>query len=283
VDVTVTSFNPIVGIITTSPVTISAGANLATTQFRPLSAGSTMLTAGVPAGFSTPSAYTTVLVSVATPGLAITDQVSVGANLEKSGAVILGAPAPLGGLDVTLTSGDPGLLLLSLNATDAGAASIIVHIPAGMNNGTYYLQALGTGGTVTYTASATGYSNKIGTVTLAPSGLVLAGPFGFGMFFTNLSTPATLTIYTAQLDPFTNTYVEIQPLRAGFSVNASLNTSNPAVGSIAPMPVTIIGGSDNAVTTFSPLAVGQTTVSLVRPPNFGVSGDKNSLLGMVSP
>ena len=55
VDVPVTSGTPAVGTITASPVTFSGGDSLKDTAFDPASAGTTLLTVGVPAGFDTPS------------------------------------------------------------------------------------------------------------------------------------------------------------------------------------------------------------------------------------
>ena len=93
--------------------------------------------------------------------------------------VLLGEPAPEGGLDVTLTSSDASKLLLSADSEKVGAESITLHIPAGENRATYHLQGLADSGMVTHTATGKGYRTREAPVTLAPSGImVVYAPYG---------------------------------------------------------------------------------------------------------
>lgn len=55
VDVSVTSSNTVVGVITASPLTFTGGGSNKTTQFDPLAAGTSTISVEVPAGWSTPS------------------------------------------------------------------------------------------------------------------------------------------------------------------------------------------------------------------------------------
>jgi hypothetical protein len=57
VSVAVTSSNPAVGPITTSPLTFNGGDGSATTEFDPQTAGTSTISVGTPAGFSTSSNY----------------------------------------------------------------------------------------------------------------------------------------------------------------------------------------------------------------------------------
>jgi len=280
VSVPVTSANTSVGTITVSPVTVSGGATSGVTAFHPLANGSTLITAGVPAGFATPASSRTLTATVSTPTFSITDGVIIGQNLELAGLISLSQPAPAGGLQVTLSSSDSGLLLISDSATTAGSGTKIITIPAGASEGQYFLQALGSSGTVTYNASAPGYSSPpAATVTLAPSGLSLTGASG-GSFQTSVGSPAPLLLRTVRLVSGSNPGPP-QPLRGGFSLSATLTNSNPAVGSVQT-PVAIAGGSDSAVSTFTPTGVGSTLISVQQPPNFGLSG-QTTVQGTVTP
>ena len=268
VNVPVTSSNTAVGTITTSPVVFTGGSSSATTQFRPVGEGDTTITAATPAGFSTPAAAASLTASVRRPALNVDDGLVIGRNLQQIATVLLGQPAPTGGLPVTLTS-NSGSLLLSTSATAAGSGSITITVPVGQSSANFYLQSLASSGTVTYSASAPGYTSRTASVGLAPSGIVIAGPFGFGFpLSTNVGAgPQPVTVFTALLDPATNGYVASQPLAGGMTLSVSLTNSNPAVGTVTT-PVTISANSDNGVAQFNPLAVGQTTIAVVQPAGY---------------
>jgi hypothetical protein len=224
--------------------------------------------------------------TVIVPGIAMTDGISVGFHLEALGTVTLGAPAPAAGLDVTLTSNSASLLL-SNDGAGAGLGVITVHIPAGGFNGTYYLQSLAGSGSGTYTATASGFSTRTATVLFAPSGAVIAGPFGlntpfFGASLSGGTTP--ITVYMAQLDPGTYNPAGIQALAGGQSVSISLTSSVTAVGTIAS-PVIINGGAATAngiVTPFTPVSEGNTIVGVVTPAGgYTAAANNNALTGVV--
>jgi hypothetical protein len=286
VDVAVTSSNQLVGRVTNSPVTIASGSDTATTEFDPLNAGTTALTAEVPPGFSAPAQNRQVAALVSTPGLSVPDGETIGQDLQIQGEVVLGQAAPTGGLQVTLTSSNESLLTLSSDPNLEGSRSITINIPANGYVGSFYLQGRTSLGTVTYTAEALGYGTRTGVITLAPSGIVLAGPIGLDLpfFYASVASgPVPLIVYTAQLYSGTNTYATVQSLRGGLSVTVSHTNTNPAVGLVAPASVTIGGGSNSAALSFGPLTPGATMIQLGRPPNFGVSADKTSLMGTVVP
>jgi hypothetical protein len=286
--VTVTSSNTAVGTITSSPVTITHGTLNTTTAFHPLAAGNTVMSVTQPNGFSNPGQFTSVTANVNTPGIAVTDGIALGFNLETSGTVTLGAPAPAGGVTVTLIS-NSGPLLLSNTGAGAGSGSITVNIPAGSMSGTYYLQSLSGSGTATYTASAPGFNPRTGTITLTPSGPVIAGSFGLGTpFFQASVTGGTvpITVLMGQLDPDTLNLVNVQALAGGLSVSVSLTSSVPGVGTIAS-PVIINGGAlsvNGVVSQFTPASQGITTVAPVTPSGgYTTANNDNSLFGQVGP
>jgi len=281
VGVPVTSANTSVGTITVSPVTVSGGSTTGVTAFHPVANGSTLITAGVPAGFATPASSRTLTATVGTPTFSITDGVTIGQNLEIAGLISLSQPAPAGGLQVTLTSANASLLLISDSATTAGSGTKIITIPAGASEGQYFLQALGSSGTVTYNGSAPGYSSPpAATVTLVPSGLSLTAASG-GSFETNVGSPAPLLLRTVRLSAGSNTPGPSQPLRGGFSLSVTLTNSNPSVGSVQT-PVAIAGGADSAFSTFTPTAAGTTMITVQQPPNFGLS-NQTTVQGTVTP
>jgi hypothetical protein len=286
VNVPVTSSSQAVGVITTSPLLFSGGTSFQVTQFDPLTTGTTTIAVGTPAGFTMPATDRTRTATIITPSLSLTNGHTIGRNLQASGIVLLGQPAPAGGVPVQMVS-NSGQLLLASSPTAAGASSITITIPAGESSALYYLQALGDSGTATYTASAPGYSPRTGTMTMAPSGVIIAGPLGFGFPMpTNLNAgPQQVSLFTARLGP-NNAPVEAQALAGGLSLSVQLTNSNPAVGTVVS-PATIAGGfgteGNPAQTPFTPLAVGQTVLSVLTPPGYGTATANTTLSVQVSP
>jgi hypothetical protein len=287
VKVELTSSDSAVGSLDSPKLTIPGGVGGATTQFRPLAVGETILAAIVPAGFSTPAKNASVTADVTLPGLGITDHVAIGENLQIGAAVSLGAVAGKGGLQVTLTSEDPEKLLVSDKAEAKGAGSITITVPENGVSGKYYLQALSKSGQVKYSVSAPGYRSRTGTIILAPSGLVMVGPLTLPEgqllrpaaeggarqqgFLTSVSAgkPTRLFIHTVQLDPVSHRAADItiQALRGGMNLPVDLKISDPTVGTM-DAKVTITGGMDHAITQFTPLHEGAVALSVVVPPGF---------------
>jgi hypothetical protein len=280
VSVPVTSSNTAVGTITASPVVLTGNSTSALTRFNPISAGTTTLLAGVPAGFSAPAQNASITASVRTPSLSLTSGITIGRTLQAIGTVLLGEAAPVGGLAVTLTS-NSGLLQLSSSATAAGANSITITVPAGQSSASYYIQSSGDTGTVNYTGSAPGYQSKTASVTLTPSGVVIAGPFGFGFPLTAApgepSKPVSVII--GQLDPATSQFIAPQALAGGRSLAVSLTQPSSSVGTVTS-PVTIVGGSDTAIAQFKPIGTGSTTIG-VNKPAFYTQPANNTVLAVL--
>ena len=260
----VTSGTTSVGTITTSPLIIAGGTSSATTQFVPVAAGTSVISVSVPAGFSAPNDDGSVLANVSTPGFAVTDGVSIGNNLEIQAAVVIGQLAGGSGQPVLLTSNNPGQLLLSATATGTGSNSLMLTIPTGTNNVMFYLQAVGGPATVSYTASADGFTSRTGTITITGSAVVISGPNGESPFDATIAGGAIgLTVTMAQLD-INGNFVQTQTLAGGLSVLVNIGDSNSSVAT-APTSVTIMGGS-TAPVNFTPVAVGQATISIMGTP-----------------
>jgi len=283
-DISVTSSNTAVGTIATSPVTIAGGDDLAITLFNPVGSGSTTLTATGPADFATPAQYRTLNATVIQQNLLLCSGVVVGKNLQQICTVQAAAPAGTGGLPVTVTSNHPSLLKVAATGTVAGSNSINVTIPEGTFTTTFYLQSLSDSGAATFTVTAPGYPARTETVTLAPSGVVITGIFGFTPWphQTLLAAgPSQLTVYAAVLDPSTLN-PQPQELAGGTSLAVSLTNSDPAVGTVQT-PVTITGGNDRVTATFTPLTVNMTIVSVTQPPQFSQPSQYTSLVVQVLP
>ena len=245
-----------IGTITTSPITITGGSFSASTQFQPVGNGQTTITASS-SGYGSGIVHATVQ----QPTLVVAGGFSIGKYLQQDATLILPVPAPTGGVDVTLHS-NSALLLLSSSQTTVGLATLVIHMDAGSQFATYYLQSLGSSGSPTYTANASGYSQGTGTVDLAPSSVVIVAPSGNSI---SLSGGAQqFTVSTAYLDS-TLTPVTPQALAPGLSLTVTLNNTNNATGTVSPNPVTISPPNSGVSTTFTPKAQGTTTVSVVQP------------------
>src|SRR5439155_26005195 len=121
--------------------------------------------------FSTPSNNQSITATVTATGITVNNVVNLGKDLQRNLSWSLQAPVTtVGGLDVTLTSSDASKLLLSSNIATLGAGSIVVHVPQNQSAITVYAQGLANSGTVQVTASAPGYANGSGSVSLVPSG-----------------------------------------------------------------------------------------------------------------
>ena len=253
VTINLTSSNTAVGTIT-SPVVIAGGTSNSIATFTPVGPGTSSITMSTPGGFSTPSVDTQLNATIAPQSVQVTTGVTVGNQLALQGTVNL-SQAPSSNETVTLTA--TGNILLAVNPTDAGSGSIQITITAGSTQGNYYIYGLANSGTATYSATASGYTNGSGTVTLAPSGVVIAGPNGLGApVTTNAATPVTLTLYTGTLDPtHSNNFSNIEQL-AGFVTSGVTVTiddlSGGAYGTLSPNPVTIPAGANSGTETFTP-------------------------------
>jgi len=293
--------DPAVGAISPKSLTIPGGSGSALTQFQPLSQGQTTLSLSVSKGFNTAPNYSAITAIVAIPGIGITDDLTIGQNLEVSGVVSLGSLAGKGGVRVTLTSEKPDQLLLSETATAKGSGTITITVPENSVSAIYYLQALGGSGQVTYKASAAGYRGRSGTISLAPSGVVLFGPMTLPEgqllrpaaqggarqqgFITSLAagTPTAIKVHTVQLDPVSHRAADItiQALRGGMDLTVDLKNTNPGAGTIDSR-VTIQGGTDHANTQFVPKSEGSLELSVVPPPGFMESSNDGMLKVTVS-
>jgi hypothetical protein len=286
--VNISSSSSSVGTVSPATLTIAGGSDSATTQFNPAGPGTTTLTASTPTGFTTPAPANStqpgpaVTATVKNAGIALQENFGngiLGNNLEDMGTATIATPAPAGGLVITLTSNDSHLLL-STTGQDKGLPSISVTIPAGSQTANYYIYALASSGSGSYTATSPGYTSKTDTITYYPSAVQALGEFAFGgQQYLNASVsagPTTIPLITAVVDSGGNFLVQLPLSGAASAVTVSLTSSSPSIGTVVPS-VTIPPGSGifalvpspgSVSATFTPVAVGKTTITLSTPSGY---------------
>ena len=217
----------------------------------------------------------------AEPSLQIPD-VSIGRGREAPAKIALAEPAPDEGADVTIRSSDPARLLISTSFDKAGTASAVIKVRSGfVESQEFWLQALDSSGSVAYTVDAPHYASGKATVNLAPSAIVIVGPFKAPSFMTTTGAEQTkVTIYSVRLDSSLSNPQE-QLIAGGTSVPVVLSNSKPQVGKIAQASIVMPGGSSSVRLFFQPSAEGETVLTPAIPEHFVASKKYASLTAVV--
>jgi hypothetical protein len=267
VPVSVSGGNPEPGTIT-APASFAGGSQLATVTFNAtnIGGGTISLPSTPPSGFSTPTAYQTLGVTVGAESI-VTPPVTVGNNLETSTTFSLNGVAPSSncpaGFDLfTVTATSPILLSNTL----AGATSSTIQVPVVCGQSLsqpFFVQVVG--GTVgqanlSYTVSGQGFPQSSGAITVGKSGFAVAdngsSPYS-GQFFRTVATglPETLTVYSYLLDGSGNPLTQ-QVLASNYpsAVSIAMISDNTAVGTLASNSVTIAPGVGMTSNTFTGVA-----------------------------
>jgi len=294
-----------IGSITVTPVTIAANTNIGqpATAFQPNPTSTCTgpcidnISVDVPAGFTPPNSGGSLNAIVNEPSLKSIDSLtSIGQNLQVMDTITFGAPAPAAGMQITVTSNSPNLLVAPCDpnvftntglcvATSLGSNSLVINVPGGATNASYYLQATANSGTASYTYTSPGWTSKPGSVTMLHSGVGLVGPLGpngqGAVEHVSAGPDSSWAVYTMELDG-SNNYLNEQQLIAGMTVTANLSTDGPdgtvtssvtIVGGTytAPSATTNGGGTNSAQVTFTPVTPGNVDVILSQPSNFGIA------------
>ena len=263
----VNSSNTAVGTVGT--LTMAAGQGYATGGFTGLSGGNITLTIAPPPTPLVPSSsyFGTFSIS-ASVGQAVFGAPSpvTGVNLSTP-VQFSNAYAPPTPLNVTLTSSNPAVAILSTSAAVFGSASTTTK----SNVPTYYVQGIAPG-TATLTMAATGYTTSSTTITVLPSGVIF-GP-GATLSTTAFSAASPLSLYLAAFNATTGAaqlvcapgYCSLNP---GAGLTATVVSSNLNTGTITTSAVTFPGGtSAPGSTSFLPNDLGQTNLSILQPAGF---------------
>src|SRR5581483_8689999 len=263
--VNVSSSNQGVGTILGSPVTLNGGNTSTTVTFHPTGVGATTISASA-SGYTTPSSGGSVGALVQQANILLTTpSVPIGFNLELPTTVIL-AGTSSSSVQLKLTAN--GSIKLSANGNDAGASTLNLTLAPNQNSAVFYIYGQASSGTATIGASAPGFNSASATVTLAPSGFIISGPFGAApVFQTSVAAGAqNLTVQPAVLDA-SNNYITTENLAGSKGpVNVTITNQYSNIGSV-PSSVTVPVHASTAV-TFTPKQSGQTTITLGQPTGF---------------
>ena len=215
---------------------------------------------------------------------------TIGKDLEVVLGGQLGAAAPAGNVQVTITSLDPAAILLSLNATDVGAPSLTLQVAAGQTGiPNFYVQALAGTGTVQLQTTAPGYAPDTSTITLTPSGFAFPLSTSPTLTTTSFSGNTSLGIIAARLNADL-TVATAQALRGGLTVDVPITSSNPVVGTIVDSfndqilidHVTFTAGDSAASADFDPKEGGTTTIALTPPTGFSTPSHLQQIVATVT-
>jgi len=191
---------------------------------------------------------------------------AVGRNLQLRLDVGLSV-LPYGGrTTATIASNDPAKVAFSLDPSQPGSPSIAVPTADSLLAlSPIYVQGLDDTGVVTYTLTAPGFLPRTATVTLTPSGFAVT-PASFTT--TPNAQPVSFRVSTAYLDPVTHLATTGESLKGGtLPAVVSVNSSNPAVGTVAGQTFTVIDGQS---ALFQPKSPGVTSLSVTAPSGFVV-------------
>ncbi len=188
---------------------------------------------------------------------------TVGSGLQTNTSFSLGG-SEHGGVSVTLTSSNAAMLL-SPNATTAGASSISIPVANGTQSVSFYVQGLEgqtQGTTTTVTASAPGFTNGTASITVLQSAVQLVA-----VPATIASTAPTVDIY-AYVGFQSGNGVSVQNLRFGGPGNLTVtfNTTNVSAAALVTTAQPTGAATQTAQiapgTYYTPFSVGTSGVGM---------------------
>ena len=281
---TITSGTTATGTITGNPgtFTVNGSTYSQNTSFQPVAAGTSVLTINEPTGYfaSTSSNWPTQITATVNAPTITVNPTTVGNNFITTLSISLQSGPPTSET-MTITSNDSTHFLLSTSPTVVGSASVQVTLTAGSASvPTVYLQGQNfnnnaTAWTTSVTATAIGYTGGSGTQTLYPSGL----GFNNSSFSVSKSgSPVTMTVGLNVLNPSTLTFFGQGTLGPqGASPTFTITSGTPATGTITGNPgtFTVNGSTYSQNTSFQPVAVGTTVLTINQPTGYISSTSSN--------
>jgi parallel beta-helix repeat protein len=297
VDVPISSSDPAIGRIVDSHnnqividhLAFNGSDSFMTAAFDPRQGGTITITVGTPAGFSTPTQLQHITATISAPPINMANTI-VGQNLQVLLGGTLGASAPAGNAQVTVTSLDPAKVVLSTDGATAGAASVTFEVGAGQTAiPQFYVQALAGTGTAQLRTSANGYTAVTSTVTLTPSGFSFAPGTG-DITTTSFSTNTLMNVVPVRLNAADLKVAGAQAIRGGGSARVAIGSSDATVGVLVDsannqLPVSFVdfaNGDTNATVAFDPIGGGTTTIGLTTPTGFSTPSELQHITATVS-
>ncbi|HYP09658.1 MAG TPA: PKD domain-containing protein [Bryobacteraceae bacterium] len=252
-----------------TPSTVATGG----IAFDPLEIGSVTLMATAENVIATTGATQSVTVTGVSVSM-LSASATIGAGLQDGSYTARLGSGNHGGTSVRITSADPSRLLVAPNANSAGSAFIDVPVANGAIDASFYLQALeGTTGSVSITASSSGFTSASMTATIAAPTLRIDG------LSTSHASLAANDDFTVSIGSLTSGF-SAQSIRfGGVPVTVSLSSSVPGVGRLvtnagsgATAEAIIVPGKSATPNTvaagglqFDPLTTGSTVISAAAP------------------
>jgi hypothetical protein len=239
---------------------------------------------GVSAGTATISA-TSAGVTTATGTVVVYSAINGGSfttGYDLESYVYINLPvSPPNPTTVTVTSNNPAVAIISASSTAVGQTTLTFPNVTSSSVGQIFVQGLSVG-TTTLTISAPGYTDGTTAITVSPTGFVYYGTPNIST--TTFSAPSTATIYAVPLVSGTlavyNYGYNLNPGSASISV--PVTSSNTAVGNVTS-PVVFPAGASTETTSFQPVGVGTTNVTIGTPPaGFSVASQYEQITATVS-
>lgn len=213
----------------------------------------------------------------------IAPDATVGRNLQTPVTVRVPDSKSRKDLKLKITSSDPRRLLLSDAPDKPGSPSIVVPVLRQfVESPMFWLQARADKGSVGYTVSSEGLGVVKARVKLAPSAIVIIGPFRSPKFPTTpRAQPSKITLVSAALNQEGKIGAE-QQIAGGTRVDVAIGSSNPTAGTLRTSTVTLEGGASYATTVFDPAGEGETTLTPLQPQGFRIPKEYPSVVAAVA-
>ena len=209
------------------------------------------------------------------PGIQLDAPSKIGAGLQSAASLTLGTEN-LGGVTVSIASGDETVVLIAPDESTPGSASLDLAIADGQVSASFYVQGMvGATGDILITASAAGFTDGHDSVRIVQPGLRITN---LGIVTETTAGDDPFQVQVGIPSPDNSSLAATQQVRAGGgNLTATISSSNSSVGQLltndfpaGAQNVTLAiaeGQLQSAATVasggiaFRPLAGGSTTIS----------------------
>jgi|GEM_PF-4408784 len=288
------SSNGAAALLVDSPLIAHDNSGRITFEVDPVGAGTTTLVLDLPPGIATPTdRVNRPNMTVTAPMAWLTDlsrrqldEVIVGQDLQSPHRIELEDPAPVP-VDIVVSVPAGSGVLLSTDALAAGSDSITMSLVTSVFSPDFYVQgtAIGDDVDVTIEMFETGTANRVGydvqptTVDVDPSGvafltssltLTTFSPDGLGLMRIG-------NLYDDEGPGTPGTLRNVQPVRGGFTIPITAQSSDPTVAALVDQPVEFVAGESRASFAVDPLTSGTSVITILTlPPGLVIAQGANA-------
>lgn len=249
-----------------SPGSVASGG----IAFDSLAAGQTVVSASIPGFIITTAGVVTVEVSASPTLNIVSAEFTVGSGLQRQLTVNLSLAAP-SAFTLRLESDNPGVAILSDNATTPGGAFVDIPVSMGIASRNFVLQGVaGTTGAATITASAPGWVSDTLAATIAQPAIRIDTSIQRILSTDDIDDPFTVTVGVPNVNVTAISSAQQVSAAAG-PLSVNLVSSNPAAallvtneGAAAARTIAINVASEtstNAAISVRPVSAGDSIVS----------------------